>query len=56
MYDLIKGFIGGGIFPIVNLDSPVYYGCDGIARCDGFLIEGDKCMFIDRSLELKYYF
>lgn len=49
MYGLIYGFIGGNLFPIVNLDRPVYYSCDGTARCDAFYIEGDKCMFIDRS-------
>ena len=49
MYSLIYGLIGGSLFPVVNLDSPVYYGCDGTARCDGFYIKGDKCMFIDKS-------
>lgn len=51
MYDFVTGLLGGGLFPIVNLDSPVYYGCDGTARCDGFYINGDKCMFIDRSFK-----
>lgn len=48
MNDLIAGFIGGGLFPIIELDSPVYYN-GGKFRCDAFYLKDGKCRVIERE-------
>ena len=49
LYRLVVDIIGGGLFPLVELDNPLYYGIDGSARCDSLYIYGGECYFIDNS-------
>ena len=53
LYRLVVDIIGGGLFPVIELDSPIYYGIDGSARCDSLYVYGSECYFIDNSFGIN---